>query len=157
MFNNLGFLGTKALLFMDIVTVYFAVLPFLLFFSIYLAITKNYKKHYISQAIILFITIVMILVFEVGVRLTGGFTEYVKNSSISYDFLIIFLSLHIIIAITSTSAWLCQFLYSYKSYKNNNILSIKVKKHKKIGTLIFVALTVNSIMGVCIYFFLFIL
>ena len=62
MFEQSGFLGTKALLYMDIVTIYFAIFPFLLFSSIYLAIKKDYSKHFISQTIILFITIIMILI-----------------------------------------------------------------------------------------------
>jgi hypothetical protein len=45
------------------------------------------------------------------------------------------------------------FISSYKDYKNN---SFDGKKHKKIGKAIFVALTISSIMGICIYTFLFV-
>lgn len=157
MFTATGFLGTKALLFMDVVTIYFALLPFLLFYSIKQAINKKYKQHFASQALILAITLVIVLVFEVGVRLTGGFIEYAKYSSLSYDFLLIFLIIHIIIAILAVAGWLYLFISSYKEYKTNGFTNFKNTKHKKIANAIFTSLTLTSIMGIFIYVFLFIL
>lgn len=156
MFTTQGFLGTKALLFMDIVTIYFALLPFLLVYSISFAIKKNYKKHFISQSIILGLTLVLVLVFEIGVRLTGGFMEYAKESSLSYDFLLYFLIVHIIIAIFAVAGWLYLYISSYKEYKLNGYANFSNTKHKKIAKAIFASLTLTSIMGVCIYIFLFI-
>lgn len=156
MFTIQGFLGTKALFFMDVVTIYFALLPFLLAFSISYAVKKEFKKHLISQGIILAITLVIVLVFEIGVRVSGGFVEYAKDSSISYDFLLIFLIIHIVIAIASVSGWLYLFISSIKEYKQNGLENFSNTKHKKIGKAIFLSLTISSIMGVCIYIFLFV-
>lgn len=147
-----GFLGTSAPFYLDFATVYFAILPFLLAFSIYLAAKKEYKKHFISQAIILGVTLVVVVIFEIGVRIDGGFLEYSKNSNISYDFLLTFLIIHILIAIFAVGGWLYLFISTYKAYKNN---SLDTKKHKKIGKAIFIALTISSIMGIFIYLFLF--
>ena len=147
-----GFLGTSAPFYLDFATVYFAILPFLLAFSIYLATKKEYKKHFISQAIILGVTLVVVVIFEIGVRINGGFLEYSKNSNISYDFLLTFLIIHILIAIFAVGGWLYLFISTYKAYKNN---SLDTKKHKKIGKAIFIALTISSIMGIFIYLFLF--
>ena len=147
-----GFLGTSAPFYLDFATVYFALLPFLLAFSIYLATKKEYKKHFISQAIILGVTLVVVVIFEIGVRIDGGFLEYSKNSNISYDFLLTFLIIHILIAIFAVGGWLYLFISTYKAYKNN---SLDTKKHKKIGKAIFIALTISSIMGIFIYLFLF--
>lgn len=157
MFSINGFLGTKALLFMDIVTIYFALLPFLLAYSIYFAVKEEHKKHLISQGLILGFTLIIVLIFEIGVRLTGGFLEYVKDSSISYDFLFIFLMVHIIIAIGSVAGWLYLFISAYKEYKQTEFQNFSNTNHKKIGKAIFAALTISSIMGVCIYIFLFVL
>lgn len=157
MFSSLGFLGTKALMFMDIVTIYFALLPFLLAYSIFYAVKKQYKKHFISQAIILAVTLVLVLVFEIGVRLSGGFLEYAKSSSISYDFLVLFLIVHIIVAILAVAGWLYLFISSYKEYKTNGFKNFSNTKHKKIAKPIFASITLTSIMGVSIYIFLFIL
>lgn len=156
MFTLDGFLGTKALLFMDVVTIYFALLPFLLAFSIKYAIKKEFKKHFISQSVILATTLIIVLVFEVGVRLTGGFLEYAKTSSISYDFLVLFLIVHIIVAILAVAGWLFLFISSYKQYKKGGFNSFSQTNHKKIAKAIFFSLTITSIMGVCIYLFLFV-
>ncbi|MDD2370251.1 MAG: DUF420 domain-containing protein [Sulfuricurvum sp.] len=153
MFFEPGFLGTKALMYMDIVTLYFAILPFLLGLSIYQAIRGNNKLHYQSQFIILAITLVMVIIFEIGVRVTGGFVEYAKESPISYDFLLMFLVVHIFIAIMAVGGWIYLIIASYKSYRDGTLENSA--KHRKMGRWIFVALTITSIMGCSIYLFLF--
>ena len=153
MLFSTGFLGTTAPFYLDLATVYFAILPFLLAFSIYFAVKKEYKKHLISQAIILGTTLTIVVIFEIGIRISGGFLEYSKYSNVSFDFMLVFLTIHILIAIAAVGGWLFLFISSYKDYKNN---SFDGKKHKKIGKAIFVALTISSIMGICIYLFLFV-
>ena len=147
-----GFLGTSAPFYLDLATIYFAVLPFLLAFSIYLAVKKKYKQHFISQAMILITTLLIIVIFEIGIRISGGFLEYSKYSSISFEFMFIFLIIHILIAIIAVAGWLFLFISSYRAYKNN---TFDTNKHKKIGKAIFMALTISSIMGICLYLFLF--
>ncbi|QKJ22789.1 DUF420 domain-containing protein [Poseidonibacter lekithochrous] len=157
MFSQAGFLGTEALLFLDIATVYFALLPIFLGISISYAIKKQYKKHFISQSIILAFTLILVIIFEIGVRLSGGFMEYAKSSSVSYDFLVIFLIVHIIIAIGSVGGWLYLYISAFKEYRKNGLANFSMKNHKKIGKSIFATLTLSSIMGVMIYIFLFVL
>lgn len=151
-----GFLGTKAPFYIDFITVYFTFLPFLLAYSIYLASKKELKKHFISQTIILAITLIIVVIFEIGIRISGGFIEYSANSSVSYDFMLVFLIIHIIIAIASVGGWLYLFISSYKSYKKNGFTKINGSNHKKIGKAIFISLSISSIMGVCMYLFLFV-
>ena len=153
MYYSQGFLGTSAPFYLDLITVYFGILPFLLGFSIYFAIKKEYGKHFISQSIILSITLILTVIFEIGVRITGGFLEYSKHSNISFDFMVIFLGIHIEVAIIAVAGWLFLFISSYKDYKNNKL---DATKHKKIGKAIFLALTISSIMGIFIYLFLFV-
>lgn len=149
-----GFLGTKALMYMDIVTLYFAILPLLLGTSIYLAIQGNHRRHYQSQILLLIVTVIMVLIFETGVRITGGFAQYAPQSSWSYNFLLIFLVIHILIALLAVGGWIYLIISSYKAYQSNNL--IDSKKHRKMGRWIFSALTLTSIMGCSIYFFLFV-
>ena len=143
-------------MYMDLVTIYFALLPFFLAFSIYYAIKKDYKRHFSSQFVLLIVTLLVVVIFEIGIRISGGFLEYSKNTSISYNFMLIFLIIHIIIAIASISGWLYLFITSYKAYKKDKFKTIQNTKHKKIGKAIFLSLTISSYMGVCIYLFLFV-
>lgn len=156
MFTQVGFLGTKALVFMDIITIYFGILPFLLLFSIRYAVKKMYKKHFVSQSIILAFTLCVVLIFEVGVRFSGGFLQYAKYSSLPFDFLLIFLIVHILVALAAIAGWLYLYISSYRIYKDKNMETVKITKHKKIGKAIFAAITLTSMMGIAIYIFLFV-
>lgn len=150
-----GFLGTRAACYMDVVTLFFALLPFLLGLSIYQAIRGNIKAHYVSQMIILGMTIVMVLIFEIGVRLEGGFREYVKMSPISYDFLVLFLAIHILIALLAVGGWIYLMISSYQTYQR--VGQEGMKKHRRMGRWIFGALTLTSLMGCGMYLFLFVM
>lgn len=155
MFFEPGFLGTRAAFYMDLVTLYFAILPFLLAFSIRQAVIGKIALHYKSQMAILLLTVVMVLIFETGVRISGGFVEYVKMSPISYDFLIFFLSVHILIALLAVGGWIYLIITSYQTYKREGRAGMG--KHRKMGKWIFAALTLTAIMGCSIYVFLFLL
>lgn len=150
-----GFFGTSAPLYMDIVTLFFALLPIFLGFSIYQAAKGNIQGHYRSQIAILAVTLVMVVIFEIGVRISGGFAEYVKMSSVPYDFLLIFLVVHIVIALLSVAGWMYLLASSYKLYQKEGRSGMG--KHKKMGKWIFAALTLTSAMGCCVYLFLFVL
>ncbi len=157
MFDKIGFLGTQAPLFMDIITVYFAVMPILLLVSIYFAIKKKYQLHFISQGIILTTALVITVFFEIGVRITGVFSQFAKTSYFSYETILIFLIIHIIIAILAVGGWLYLFISSYKRFKLSGYKAFENTNHKKIGMSIFLALTVSSVMGICIYLALFVI
>lgn len=152
---ELGFLGTRAAFYMDLVTLYFAILPFLLAFSIRQAVIGNIPLHYKSQIVILILTVVMVLIFEIGVRISGGFVEYVKMSPISYDFLVFFLIIHILIAFLAVAGWIYLIITSYKTYQKEGIAGMS--KHRRMGKWTFASLTLTSIMGCSIYVFLFLL
>lgn len=155
MFFEPGFLGTRAVFFMDLVTLYFAILPFLLGISIRQAVIGNISMHYRSQMVILGLTVVMVIIFELGVRITGGFMEYVKLSPISYDFLLIFLAVHIFVALMAVGGWIYLIITSYRTYIQQG--KEGMGKHRRLGKWIFAALTLTSVMGCSIYLFLFLM
>lgn len=154
MFSEVGFLGTRALFFMDMVTLYFAILPFLLGLSIRQAVIGNITLHFRSQIAILFLTIVMVIIFELGVRISGGFIEYIKFSSISYDFFIMYLAVHIFVALMSVGGWIYLIITSYKTY--TKLGREGMKQHRRMGKWIFASLTLTALMGCSIYLFLFV-
>lgn len=141
---------------MDIMAIFFAILPFLLAFSVFLAVKKKYDLHFQTQTFILALSLIVILYFEINARLYGGFALYAKDSSFSFEFLIIYLTIHIVIATASLGGWLYLYIVSYKAYKNNDLQSIINSKHKKIGKSIFLWMSISSYMGVLLYCFLFI-
>ncbi len=157
MFAEPGFFGTKAALYMDIVTLFFALLPLLLAFSIRFAVKGDYERHFKSQVAVLALTLVMVVVFEVGVRISGGFTEFLKHSSINKYFFFAFLIVHILIALAAVAGWIYLVIASWITYKREGAQAVYFQKHRIIGKWIFAALTLTSIMGCMIYLFLFIM
>jgi putative membrane protein len=149
-----GFLGTQAPLYMDIVTLYFAILPFLLGLGIRFAIKGNYESHYKTQLYTFVTTLLIVVVFEVGVRVSGGFIEFMESSNANPTFMVAFLIFHVFVAILSVVMWSALIYGAIKNYKiEKNPLPLS---HKKIGKWVFLGLSATSIMGVMIYYFLFI-
>ena len=151
-----GFFGTRAALYMDIVTLYFALLPFLVFYSIGFAIKGEYEKHYKSQLAILLLSTVMVLTFEIGVRLSGGFAEFVKESSFSYEFMVGFLIFHILIALVTVVGWVALIYRSLKMYKEGGREAVSSTAHKSVSRWVFTGIVATSLTGCMIYGFLFI-
>ena len=142
-------------LYMTIFTVYSFFIPFFLLYSIAQARKERIKKHITSQTIFLGLTLLFVIYFEIMVRVRGGFFEYVDDSILSYDFLIIYLFIHIAIASLSFGGWIYIYVSSLRTYTEKSKNNFDKKIHKRIGISIFIALTINSIMGILLYFFLF--
>lgn len=157
MFFEPGFMGTRAPMYLDIVGVFFFLLPFLLFFSIRCAVKGEIKKHFISQVVIFILTLVFVVIFEAGMRLAGGFQEYMKESSVSYSFFISFLVVHILVAIATFNLWSYQLITSVKAYRKGTLTGEKAKKHKKLAYILVAGIMVTIAQGVGIYYFLFVL
>lgn len=150
---EVGFLGTNAPLYMDMITVYFALLPFLMGLAIFMAIKKRYKLHYIMQLSIYIVSIVFVTIFEIGIRMSGGFNAFIEGSITDYDGMTAFLIVHIVIAIVSVALWSKLIYSATKEYLRND--KKWVTSHKKLGKIIYVGMSITSVMGVSIYYFLF--
>jgi putative membrane protein len=149
-----GFLGTRAPLFMDMVTVIVALLPFLLALAIYPAMKGNYKTHKFAQVALYVVSVVVVGYFEYGVRIGGGFEEFIKGSSMSHSFVYYFLLMHIIIAIITLVVWTKALIGAIKSSNLPGSYSIRHKKEARIASMFILA---TGITGLAVYFMLFVL
>ncbi len=149
----MDFTLTRAPLFMSLVTLYFIFLPFLIYYASKLARKGRIVRHYKMQIAILIFSILIVFIFEVGVRVSSGFFEYVKLTMIPYNFLSKFLLVHIFIASISLLGWIYLIVKSYISFKKNR--SFFETKHKIVGILVFLGISISSIMGFATYVFLF--
>ncbi|MBU0720054.1 DUF420 domain-containing protein [bacterium] len=150
---EIGFLGTNAPLYMDIVTVYFGLLPLLLGSAIYMAVKKKYDLHYKMQLGIFALTLLVVVIFEIGVRVSGGFNEFMKGSNADYIWMVIFMIIHILIALASVILWALLIYSAVKEYRLN--ATPFVKSHKKLGKLVYAGMSITSLMGILVYYFLF--
>ncbi len=151
-----GFLGTGAPLYLDVITLYFSFLPFMLAGSILFAIGKQYERHYRSQIAIFIVTVVMVLLFEIGMRIDGGFMAYMKEGVLSMALFSIFLAVHIAVAVISVILWTIVLHTSLREYKAGVDMVEFARRHKRKSRLLFGGLTFTSITGVMIYLFLFV-
>lgn len=143
-----GFLGTRAPFFMDVVTLIVALLPLLVASAILLARAKKYKLHSYAQIFIFAFSVIVLGYFETGVRIVGGFDAFMQKSSVSYDYAFIVLIFHIAIAVITVIVWAITIFMAKKLLKQN--------KHKKIGLITFMGVTLTSLTGIWVYFLMFV-
>ena len=155
MFTEVGFLGSRAPFYMDSVAVIFFALPILLFFSIRYAIKKEIKKHIISQVFIFILMLLSVIIFEVGMRLAGGFNIYLDASGVSKLFFTAFLVVHIITAIIVINSWSYQLITSIKAYRHGNLVGEVATNHRRIGKLVTLGIMIVLLQAAAIYYMLF--
>ncbi|MDA3945738.1 MAG: DUF420 domain-containing protein [Helicobacteraceae bacterium] len=146
-----GFLGTRAPLFMDLVTIYFALLPFLVAYAIVLAAKGRHRSHFKWQAALFLITMVMVVIFEAGVRLGGGFNDFMQGSALSYNGVLVYLIVHIIIALITVVAWGLTIYKSMKVYVQEGPSSPYFVQHKQKARWLFMGIVVTALMGCSMY------
>ncbi|MCD6172522.1 MAG: DUF420 domain-containing protein [Sulfurimonas sp.] len=140
-----GFLGTRAPFFMDFVSLIVAFLPFLMFGAIKLARAKKYKYHALAQVTLYVVSIIIFTYFEIGVRVGGGFNTFMDGSSVSGNYALYVLILHIIIAVVTLVLWTITITRNKKNYK-----------HVMYGVFTFLGITATSFSGIWVYLLLFV-
>ena len=151
-----GFLGSRAPMFMDIIVIVVGLLPFLVTFSIWLAINKMYKLHHFSQIILLSVTGITLVYFKYGMNVAGGFDFYMKESSLDLTMAFYFLVFHIIIASITLIMWFATIKFASADRKRKALPGLYSDNHKKSGRRLAFAISLTSITGVAVYWMLFI-
>lgn len=155
MFAELGFLGSRAPMYIDMVAVVFFLLPVFLFISIRYAIKKEIKKHLVSQVLVFSTMLLSVIIFEVGMRLAGGFTNYLDNTSVNQSFFITVLIIHILTAIVVINAWSYQLITAIKAYRKGTLTGELAASHRKIGKIVSVGIMIVLFQAALIYYLLF--
>lgn len=144
---EVGFLGTKAPFFMDFATVMVALLPFLMMIGISLIALRN-KAHSIAQAVLFIVSVIVLICFEIGVSVGGGFEVFMEDSSISHDYAYIVLTTHILVSLFTMFIWAYTLIKAKKHLQEH--------KHKKMGNITFFGVIFISISGIWVYRLLFV-
>jgi len=143
-----GFLGTRAPIFMDVVTLIVALLPLLLVGAIFLARAKKYKLHAMAQRVIFLVSVVVLVYFEFGVRLSGGFETFMKGSGVGHNYAFIVLVFHIAISVITLIVWGTTLLMAKKQ--------LQLNKHKQAGIVTFFGVLATSLTGIWVYMLMFV-
>ncbi len=143
-----GFLGTRAPLFMDMVTLIVALLPFLVAGAIYFAKIKKYKVHAFLQIVIFIVSVIVLSYFEFGVRLGGGYRYFIEGTTASHEYVFIVLMFHIAISVITLIVWIATFVMIKRLLLTN--------MHQKAGRIVFGGVVLTSLTGMWVYALLFI-
>jgi len=150
-----GFFGTKAPMFMDIVTLIVVLLPLLVYGSIFLAIKKRLKWHKITQISLFIVTLLVVLFFEYGVRMDGGIKKYLTYTDLSDSFVIGFLMVHIAIATGMMAIWGRLLYLSYKAEKAGELPGKFSETHRRLTWVTNIFILLTSLSGFGVYYILF--
>lgn len=143
-----GFFGTRAPIFMDMVTLIVAFLPFLVATAIYFAVKKKYKVHAYLQIFIFAFSAIVLIYFETGVRAGGGFDFFMKESRVSHSYAFIVLISHIVISTITLIIWGTTLFMAKKQ--------VQLSKHRKAGHITFTGVVLTSLTGIWVYFLMFV-
>lgn len=151
-----GFLGTRAPLFMDIVTVIVALLPFLILGVILFAKFKMYNFHGKMQRILFWISLIVVAYFEYGVRTYGGFGVLIEGSSTPHNYALLVLIAHIFIAVTTLAFWIYILQRAKRDRRMNVLPGMNTIDHKRAGIRTFMGILLTSLSGLWVYYLLFV-
>ena len=151
-----GFLGTRAPLFMDIVSVIVFFLPFLIFGAISLAKNNKYRAHESVQKLLFIVSVIVVSFFEYGVRMEGGYKNLMEGSSVSHDYLLYVLIFHIIISVVTLILWVMTLYYGRRYKKQSTLPGLYSDTHKKDGVRTFIGIILTMLTGAWVYALLFV-
>ena len=148
-FMNLpGIFGTRAPLFMDIVSAIVALLPFIMLGIIFLAKIEKYKLHALLQGILYVVSVLVLTFFEIGVRFVGGFASFMEGSGVGHNYAFIVLIFHIMVSVITLIVWTTTLLMAKKQ--------LQLGKHKRAGWLTFFGVVMTMLTGMWVYLILFV-
>ncbi|BDY12915.1 DUF420 domain-containing protein [Hydrogenimonas cancrithermarum] len=148
-----GFFGTAAPFYMDLATLYFTLLPLLMGGAVMLAVRRRLRLHAHMQTALFAATMAMVLFFEVGVRIDGGYRYYIARTSIPETAMALYMVVHVTVALVAVVAWGYLVIRSLKTFRQRQPM---FAAHRRIGRWVFVGMALTSLMGLGVYWLLFV-
>lgn len=155
MFLKIGFLETRAPLYMDVLISFLAVLPIFIAISIMFAINKYFKVHKFTQVLLFLLTLLASAFFSYVVHYEKGFDALILQSSIDSRFAFSFLVIHAIIAISTIVLWFFTLRHAIEDRKRKALPGMYSVTHKKAGKRLFLGIFLSSLSAVVLYWILF--
>ena len=146
-----GFLGTQADVLTDLITVGYGIIPVVLYWSASQARKGLYRRHRVVQCVSLLLLTIILILFEVNIRVRGGSEALFLNSSFSDTPLLRFTLLgHLAIAVSTYLAWVGLAIVSLKRFRQQLPGSFS-RVHRRVGGWVIVGNVATAITGVWLY------
>lgn len=111
-----GFLGTRGNLLMDVVLVAIVLTPLLFLWAVRLARQGRYAQHRNLQTGLLGVLLVVVILFEVDVRLSGGTEAFLAGSPyLGTPLLTWLLRVHVVVAVATIGLWLALAVQAWRT------------------------------------------
>lgn len=146
-----GFLGTRGNLLMDTVVVAIVLTPFLFLWAVRLAKRGRYTQHRNFQTGLLGVLLVVVILFEVDVRLSGGTEGFLAGSPyLGTPLLKWLLRIHVVVAVATTLLWLAIAVQAWRARMDLNPLAFSAA-HRRRGYWVFAGVIFTAVSGVWLY------
>jgi len=143
-FLEKGLFGTEATFYTDVSLIFMVCLPFLVIFTIQLAIKRHFFLHKMVQLILLVTTMVMLGLFYYEVYLSHGLEKLLGEYGFS-NFLLYFFILHIIIVLVTMILWKSTLLFALGDSRRRALPGLYSRSHRASGWRLMVLITLTSI------------
>jgi hypothetical protein len=150
-----GFLGTRASLMIDVVVCSLILIAPMLAFSIHsVKYRRLYVLHKRIQIALLFILTIAVTLFEVDMRLQGGFWELAKGSAY-YEtaFLRNLLTVHLFFSITTAILWPITTITAWFYFPSPLGPNSFSRKHKVLAWISVVDMLATIATGLAVYYY----
>lgn len=151
-----GFLATRSPFYIDGIIVYLLLLPFLVGFSINLAVKRKYGLHRFLQTVLFLVSFISLLVFHYGIHVYESFDELTAMSSFSNKQVFYFLMAQTILSIVTLVMWLSTLLFAGEDRRRRGLPGLYSRSHKSSGRKVFMAILLTTFSSAYLYWMLFI-
>lgn len=147
-----GFLGTRADLFMDVMIVIVAAVPALLALTGALARRGAWRAHKALQTLLTIVFGVVLMSFEVYIRLKGGLDGISAGSSLHQSsFLYGYLAVHLSFAVSSALLWAWLFWLSSRRFPSPPVPGDFSATHRRWGRITLLDMGLTALTGLGLY------
>lgn len=156
-----GFLGYPSTIMLDIVVCALVLVVPVLLFSIYVGKFRHqYVLHRVLQSGLGLVLFVTVCLFEVDMRLHGGWQAILKNRPVELtaDQMTLvsrILMIHLVFAISAVGLWTATLWLGWRRFANPPKPGAHSRQHKVLGWLSTISLSLTSVTGLVFYYYAF--
>ncbi len=147
-----GFLGTRGDLLLDIVVVSFGWIIPVLAWSYRTAKRHEYVQHKRIQVILAAVLAVVVSIFEIDMRLSGGIFVMTKGSRFAGTPLMnVSIGVHLLCSVLTTISWIALIVLSLRRFPNPPVPGPFSGAHRFWGKFGMIAMALTGITGIELY------
>jgi len=153
---GVGFLGSRALFFEDVVVIYMALLPLLLGVSVWFAIKARYKTHRITQMLLLLLTLVALGSIQYDIHLYHTFDKLVDVSSYPSKEIFYLLMVQTFFSMLTFVMWSSNIIFAVADRKRRALPGLYSSSHIKSSRRLGVVIFLTVLLTIALYWILYI-